>query len=364
MSPLPSGTHIDEIALYADRVFVHALNTVKRIPRTGSARPPEVDRLKLYGLYKQATEGDVQGLLPRPSSSPPPYSSKPPPPAASTPTISQSREHTAEREKYDAWASHHGLTKTEAKRKYIACLIETMHRFATTTPEARELVGELEFVWDQIKDGSSPGNGSSGESVIRRRRRVDDDVVEQGLERINTRRAEGSGGLKMLRPMSDEGMDDAEDEDGDDEGYEDARERRLYESQAEGIVAEVPGSGLRSNIDLDVRTRKWRRRMEVALVKLSVEIAALREQIESRSLALGNSGGSRAGALRWLRWWASFLVRHAALDGVLLLLMVAWARRRGDRRLEEGLWGIWSWIREQAGRFRVPIFMRGGIKLL
>ena len=50
-----------------DRVFVHALNTVKRIPRTGSARPPPSDRLELYGLYKQSTEGDVEGISPRPT---------------------------------------------------------------------------------------------------------------------------------------------------------------------------------------------------------------------------------------------------------------------------------------------------------
>ena len=52
--------------LLQDRVFVHALNTVKRIPRTGSARPPESDRLKLYGLYKQSMEGDVEGVIQRP----------------------------------------------------------------------------------------------------------------------------------------------------------------------------------------------------------------------------------------------------------------------------------------------------------
>lgn len=50
----------------SDRVFVHALNTVKRIPRTGSARPPEADRLKLYGLYKQSMEGDVEDVMRRP----------------------------------------------------------------------------------------------------------------------------------------------------------------------------------------------------------------------------------------------------------------------------------------------------------
>ena len=49
-----------------DRVFVHALNTVKRIPRTGSARPPPAARLKLYGLYKQSMEGDVEGVMTRP----------------------------------------------------------------------------------------------------------------------------------------------------------------------------------------------------------------------------------------------------------------------------------------------------------
>lgn len=71
-----------------DRVFVHALNTVKRIPRTGTARPPTAERLKLYGLYKQSmgmsigrevmdwrqtgrdrlttAEGDVEGVMDRP----------------------------------------------------------------------------------------------------------------------------------------------------------------------------------------------------------------------------------------------------------------------------------------------------------
>jgi hypothetical protein len=76
-----------------DRVFVHALNTVKKIPRTGTARPPPEERLKLYGLYKQSmgkrarealliawsdvlpltllagihTEGDVEGIMDRPT---------------------------------------------------------------------------------------------------------------------------------------------------------------------------------------------------------------------------------------------------------------------------------------------------------
>lgn len=50
-----------------DRVFAHALNTIKRIPRTGSARPPSSARLQLYGLYKQSMEGDVEGVMSRPA---------------------------------------------------------------------------------------------------------------------------------------------------------------------------------------------------------------------------------------------------------------------------------------------------------
>lgn len=56
----------DLLTVVTDRVFAYALNTVKRIPRTGSPRPPTADRLKLYGLYKQSMEGDVEGVMRRP----------------------------------------------------------------------------------------------------------------------------------------------------------------------------------------------------------------------------------------------------------------------------------------------------------
>lgn len=107
----------------ADRVFVHALNTVKKIPRTGSARPPPADRLRLYGLYKQAMEGDVDGVMDRPGSS------------------DDGGEHDRdeqlltirEQEKWDAWDAQKGVSRTEAKRRYIEALIETMHKYASTT---------------------------------------------------------------------------------------------------------------------------------------------------------------------------------------------------------------------------------------
>lgn len=52
--------------ILTDRVFAHAVNIVKRIPRTGSPRPSYADRFKLYGLYKQSMEGDVPTSFQRP----------------------------------------------------------------------------------------------------------------------------------------------------------------------------------------------------------------------------------------------------------------------------------------------------------
>lgn len=107
------------LILSTDRVFVHALNTVKKIPKTGASRPPPGDRLRLYGLYKQAMEGDVDGVMERPSS------------------VGEKDEDPEDikrdRDKYDAWDAQKGISRTEAKRRYIEALIETMHRYASTT---------------------------------------------------------------------------------------------------------------------------------------------------------------------------------------------------------------------------------------
>ncbi len=52
----------------------------------------------------------------------------------------------------DAWKSQEGISSTEAKRRYISYLIETMRLYASGTHEARELLSELEYLWDQIRD--------------------------------------------------------------------------------------------------------------------------------------------------------------------------------------------------------------------
>ncbi|ODV91937.1 hypothetical protein CANCADRAFT_525 [Tortispora caseinolytica NRRL Y-17796] len=131
-----------------DRVFVKAISTIRTIAELDSLRgeqhrPPAEARLKLYGLYKQATEGDVEGIMVRP--------------------VGHTAEDETARRKWDAWKDQQGLSKVEAKRRYISLLIEMMNEHASTSPEARELRSELEYLWDQVKDVSETDSNDSDE---------------------------------------------------------------------------------------------------------------------------------------------------------------------------------------------------------
>lgn len=212
----------------------------------------------------------------------------------------------------DAWHSHANLSRTDAKRLYIATLIETMHRYATTTPEARELVAELEFVWDQIKSRSA--SSSLGSSPRHDGGREGEAGGGEGFGKGGD--GDGDGGLRVLRPFS-------EGEGGEEEGEEEG--------------------------DWDVRNRKWRRRVEGALGRIGVEVAAVRELVE----------GARVGDLRrregvggWFWWVLRAAVRHAVFDAVVVAFLVLLARWRGDGRAEVVLRGVGEWVGERVERVR------------
>lgn len=97
------------------------------------AKPPPESRTTLYGLYKQATEGDVLGIMQRP--------------------VGDSPQDEANRRKWDAWRQQHGLSRAEAKVKYIEFLLETMRSVAVITPESEQLISELEQVAQIAKSG-------------------------------------------------------------------------------------------------------------------------------------------------------------------------------------------------------------------
>lgn len=261
-------------------MFVHALNTVKKIPKTGASRPPPADRLRLYGLYKQAMEGDVDGVMERPSS---------------TALGVSVDELQREKDKWDAWNAQRGLGRTEAKRRYIEALIETMHRYATT-PDARELVGELEFVWNQIKSNSPSSSDSSPQGK-----------AAESARRFAQPLAGTEGPMKILSPMSE-----------DDEVEREYREAQDEEEEEEGEYVK--------------KGDKWSRKVERALIRLSAEIAALREQITTGREWRSKKDRTLAAWTSWLFWTA---VKHLVLDSFILVIILIWMRKRKDRRLED-----------------------------
>ncbi|PGH12198.1 hypothetical protein AJ80_06818 [Polytolypa hystricis UAMH7299] len=331
------------LSLALDRVFVHALNTVKKIPRAGTARPPTADRLRLYGLYKQSMEGNVDGVMDRP--------------------IGDGADVQAEQEKWDAWYSQRDLSRTEAKRRYISTLIETMHRYASGTPEALELISELEFVWDQIRNNISSSSSSSPLQPVglpardqrySRYGNISDRISQSGSNEMG-RRTERDSRLRVLSPISqpDDGMrrrdyqtgdledheevEAEEDEDEDDEEFQEARNTPYEDDESEHDDAKDPH--LRpsdANINephRDKFNRKWRRRVEQALTKMTAEVAAMREQMEARAIYKRRARS----LLAWLKWLAWVTIRQLFWDAIILCAALAWMRLKGDRRLEEKL---------------------------
>ncbi|KAF3909346.1 hypothetical protein AA313_de0200103 [Arthrobotrys entomopaga] len=340
----------------------------------------------------------------------------------------------------DAWNQQKGISKTEAKRRYITTLIDAMHRYAITTPDARELVSELEFVWDQIKSNQTSSSSSvitqqpihttisSSATTTPRRQTLG------GLSHTQIASASASG-LQILPPMSPTeeaaarfmnfppvGMgvttDDEEavgaaadvddDDDDGDEHYETMDEFDENGLPKVTVINEPAGFGDGSNnqsasgslvriitnppapppLPVEDSKRKhgknmassqytatkksatgaaafssgasspntqqqqqqqgggngghnytrWKQRVEVALTKMTAEVAALREQLDvARTLNTANVNLSR-GRLNWLKRWISWgvwiVVKHLVIDAILLSVLVMWMRKRGDRRLE------------------------------
>lgn len=76
---------------------------------------------------------------------------------------------------------------------------------------------------------------------------------------------------------------------------------------------------------------RWRRRIESALVRMTAEVAALREQLEQRRLF------THSGRYRFMKFLGSvawFVIKHIAVDVVILGIILLWMRRKKDTRLE------------------------------
>lgn len=90
---------------------------------------------------------------------------------------------------------------------------------------------------------------------------------------------------------------------------------------------------------------KWSRKVERALVRLSTEIAALREQISTgREWKIKSQKTVRA-QFSWIFW---LVTKHLAIDALILGVVLLWMRKRKDRRLEDQVRAILRLGREYA----------------
>lgn len=353
-------------------------------------------------------EGDVEAILPRPTlpvSSPDPNN-----PSNSVHRYAsrdlRTREAQAEIEKWDAWHACAGMSRTEAKRQYISTLINTMKEYASGTAESRELVGELEFVWNQIKSqsGSDPDNHSGGspsdhspESATRKLERAG---IAGGLERsqsqINSmsfrsdrpsigstdlggmlsRQASGSqkpqkqsrlkrteSGLRVLSPVSQEDEDsvmEVVDENNDDDNDNDDDEQ-LDTAPTSPLAnrTRAQGRGTNQRQPSNDALTSWQQTLETQLHALKTEIAALREQLSANHLLSSSSFSHTYYTMNtrqriihrvklYIRTFGSQFLKQFTVQLGMLALVLLWGRLNGDLRIEK-------WVREKLARFQMRI---------
>lgn len=323
-------------------------------------------------------EGDVEAILPRPTL---PSVSPDPNPRSNNNVHRYAsrdlriREAEAEIEKWDAWHACAGMSNTEAKRKYISTLIETMKEYASGTQESRELVSELEFVWNQIRSQSGSDPDEDGDSPTRQLERAGlrqtQSFASNATGQISAA-AQSSGlisrthsdpnRMRVLSPVSQRDSDDVV-------------EAEEVDPNAEARNIPLPSSaGTTSD-------PHWKSQIESHLRQLSIEVAALREELSANHLlsssSLSPSLTSRRRRLlyritSWVRWLTWIFLRQAFLNVIFIIIFILWARWKGQRDRKVEHWakrrynevmivvgGIGNWVRESMAVMNLRAVPRG-----
>ncbi|KAG0145048.1 hypothetical protein CROQUDRAFT_588603 [Cronartium quercuum f. sp. fusiforme G11] len=162
MRPTPTGVedqyHID----FINPLFQTASHIVQtRLPASGPIQPTYKEKLLLYSFFKQAVNGDVQQISPRPGVF-----------------------DMLGRAKWDAWKKLEGLQPVDAKKLYVDTLLKMLKKHAET-PEARTLIEGLEGFTPSVarSDLTSTPSGSSSTLV---RPTQHEDEPETGEEDLVT----------------------------------------------------------------------------------------------------------------------------------------------------------------------------------
>ncbi|OJD21763.1 hypothetical protein ACJ73_06900 [Blastomyces percursus] len=185
----------------------------------------------------------------------------------------------------------------------------------------------------------------------------DDEVPRSGRRNYNAGGEQGVGvDWDRLEEEEDENEEDEEefqeardspfedDVDGNDDDDEDERSDNNNNHNNE---AQQRPRGRNRDRDKDAPkpkaatyNRRWRRRVEQAMTKMAAEVAAMREQMETRAL----NSRRRSNLWAWIKWLVWVVVRQVCWDLVLFGCLLVWMRVvRGDRRLEEKVRGLGIW---------------------
>lgn len=250
-----------------------------------------------------------------------------------------------------------------------------MHHYASATPEAQELISELEYVWDQIKSNATSSSSSSpvqspGIPPHLQQPQQNYESIEERMSRpVDNNAARHAGGdsrLRVLSPVSQpeddysrrrnsvsswEGRQDGKEEEEDDDEEEDFQEAR--NSPFEDEEREEDQDALQRRLggregEGDIRNRRWRRRVEQALTKMTAEVAAMKEQMESRA----DLNRRRSRLWAWLKWLVWVAIRQIFWDLAILTMGLVWLRLRGDRRFENRLRALLKWVKERLATIR------------
>lgn len=235
-----------------------------------------------------------------------------------------------------------------------------MHKYASTTPESRELVAELEFVWDQIKSNytssalsssSIPQNHSPALPLTQSQRQQQ--RQKQHRPRIYTssvgaeyeRRVENTIGRgEELQILSPTGLDHDLSSEDEEEPLRSVMRRQSIEIGDPIISQNTPAP--------DPRNRKWRRKIEQTLVKMTTEIAALRESLD---FVKATPRGGRAWILLYTLSFLDSFLRHLIIDALAISFLVFWVGR-GDERVISSLRTLVQALRE---RFQIVAEWKG-----
>lgn len=101
-----------------DALFDRTVDVVQSLPKSGPIQTSYEEKLALYSLYKQATDGNVTSKRP-------------------------GMLDMLGRAKWDAWAGREGMDPLDAKQLYVESMMRILRKFGDR-PQARELIEELE----------------------------------------------------------------------------------------------------------------------------------------------------------------------------------------------------------------------------